>query len=395
MISERMKALVANSSAIRAMFEEGKLMAKKYGSENVYDFSIGNPNVEPPRIVEEAIIDVLKTNRPIDIHGYTNNAGDEGVRQKLAEHINKLHNTEYDYKNFVLSAGAAAAMNVIFKTLLNPGDEVIVFAPYFGEYLRYAGNYDGKVVEVRPNPDNFLPDLEDFRAKITSRTKAVILNTPNNPTGAVYPEDTIIKIAEILTQKQNEFNTSIYILSDEPYRDIVYGGVKLPFVPRYYKNTFVTFSYSKSLSLPGERIGYALINKGMDGFDDIAAGLNVATRILGFVNAPSIMQRVLPYCLGATVDISIYEKNMEIFYDMLKELGFECTRPGGAFYLFPKALIEDDKEFCGAAKEFRLLIVPGASFGYPGHFRAAYCVSRDTIVNSYDSFKKLAEKYRR
>lgn len=395
MVSEKMKLFSKNSSAIRAMFEEGKQMSKIYGSENVYDFSLGNPSVEPPQSVKNAIISVLENDSPNFVHGYTNNSGYEDVRQYVAYSTNQEFGTNYGIDNVIMTNGAAGGLNILFKTLLNPNDEVIVFAPFFGEYNAYVSNYDGKLIVVPPNTDTFQISFTTFESMINSKTKAVIINTPNNPTGVIYTEDTIKKLASILELKQKELGISIYLISDEPYRRLVYDNCTVPFVSKYYKNTFVAYSFSKSLSLPGERIGYLLANTDMDTFEEIVFALNVANRILGFVNAPSLFQRVLPLCMEEKTDISIYEKNRNLLYNMLTELGYECIKPSGAFYMFPKSLIADDKAFCTAAKEFRILSGAGSSFGCSGHFRLAYCVPTSIIENSYDSFQKLAKKYKR
>ncbi|MCJ7856514.1 pyridoxal phosphate-dependent aminotransferase [Lachnospiraceae bacterium NSJ-143] len=395
MVSEKMKTFMTGNSAIRAMFEEGKKMAKVYGSENVYDFSLGNPSVEPPKEVNEAAINILRTANPNSLHGYPNNSGYEDVRLHLALRSNSIHGTDYSEKNYVITTGAAAALNIILKVILDPGDEVIVFAPYFGEYNNYVKNYDGIVVPVMADLSTFQPDLSSFEQKLSDKTRAVIINTPNNPTGVVYSEETIKAISLILDNKSRQTGKPVYLISDEPYRELVYDNIKVPFVPDYYNNTFVAYSYSKSLSIPGERIGYVCVNSAADGFDEIVSCLNVANRILGFVNAPTIWQKVIPYCSDLSVDKSVYELNRKDLYSQLCGLGYECVKPQGAFYMFPKTLIPDDKEFCNAAKEFRLLIVPGSSFGCPGFCRISYCVSHDTVINSYESFKALKEKFSR
>jgi aspartate aminotransferase len=292
-----------------------------------------------------------------------------------------------------MTCGAAGGLNIIFKTLMNPGDEVITFAPYFGEYRAYTNNYDGNLVVVPSNTDTFEPNLEEFENKITSKTKIVIINSPNNPTGVIYSEEVIKSLANILNKKQKEFNSSIYLISDEPYREIVYDDIKIPYLLSYYNNSIIGYSYSKSLSLPGERIGYIVANSDLDDFDIFMQGLNVANRVLGFVNAPSLFQRVIARTLGAEVDVDIYKKNRDLLYNHLTKIGFSCVKPNGAFYLFPKSLIEDDVKFCQDAKKFNLLIVPGTAFGCPGHFRISYCVSYDKIENSLAAFDKLAELY--
>lgn len=393
MLSNRIKDLMVSSSAIRAMFEEGKRLASIYGEENVFDYSLGNPNAEPPETVKTTIIDILSEESPNLVHGYMNNSGYPDVRAKIASFTNKKYTLTLNENNIIMTCGAAGGLNIIFKTLLNPGDEIITFAPYFGEYKNYVNNYDGRLVIASSNLDDFQPDLKDLEAKITSRTKGVLINSPNNPTGAVYSEETIKALAEILTKKQEEFNTSIYLLADEPYKEIIYDGVKVPNILNYYNNSLVCYSYSKSLSLPGERIGYIIANNGLDYFDEFMQGLNVANRVIGFVNAPSLFQRVIARTLNSEVDVNVYKKNRDLLYNHLTKIGFSCVKPQGAFYLFPKSLIEDDVKFCEDAKKFNLLIVPGSAFGCPGHFRISYCVSYDKIEKSLAAFDKLAELY--
>ena len=390
MISKKMENMVANSSAIRAMFEEGNRLAGIYGAENVFDFSLGNPNVPAPEAVKKAIIHLLNEEDPVVLHGYTNsNAGYEDVRQAVAESLNGRFETNFSAKNITMTVGAAGGLNVI----LNPGDEVVVFAPYFGEYRSYVNNYDGVLVEVSPNTVDFQPKLDEFEEKITPKTRAVIVNTPNNPTGVVYSEETILKLAAIMEKKQKEFGTDIYLISDEPYRELAYDGVEVPYLTKYYNNTIVGYSYSKSLSLPGERIGYLVIPDEAADSENIISAANVATRILGFVNAPTLQQKVVKACLNEKTDLSFYDRNRETLYNGLKELGFECIKPEGAFYLFVKSPVADEKEFCAAAKKYNILVVPGSSFACPGYVRIAYCVSYETIVNSLPKFAELAKEY--
>ena len=395
MISKKMENMVANSSAIRAMFEEGNRLAKIYGAENVFDFSLGNPNVPAPESVKKAIIELLNEEDPVVLHGYTNsNAGYEDVRQAVAESLNKRFGTAFSSRNITMTVGAAGGLNVILKALLNPGDEVVVFAPYFGEYRSYVNNYDGVLVEVSPNTSDFQPKLDEFEGKITAKTRAVIVNTPNNPTGVVYSEETIKKMAAVMERKQEEFGTDIYLISDEPYRELAYDGVEVPYLTKYYANTIVGYSYSKSLSLPGERIGYLVIPDEAADSGNLISAVNVATRILGFVNAPTLQQKVVNACLDEKTDISFYNRNRETLYNGLKDLGFECIKPEGAFYLFVKSPSADEKEFCAAAKKYNILLVPGSSFGCPGYVRIAYCVAYETIVNSLPKFAELAEEYK-
>lgn len=394
MIAEKMKGMVANSSAIRAMFEEGNRLAEIYGAENVYDFSLGNPNVPAPQAVKQAMIELLDESDPVVLHGYTNsNSGYADVRQTVAESVNERFGTAFTGENIVMTVGAAGGLNVIFKTLLNPGDEVIAFAPYFGEYRSYTNNYDGVLVEISPNTENFQPKLEEFKEKITPKTKIVIVNTPNNPTGVVYSEETIRKMTEIMEAKQKEYGTDIYLISDEPYRELAYDGVEVPYLTKYYNNTIIGYSYSKSLSLPGERIGYLVIPDEVADSDDVKSAANVATRILGFVNAPTLQQKVVAKCINEKTDLTFYNRNRETLYNGLIDCGFECIKPQGAFYLFVKSPVENEKAFCEEAKKLHILMVPGSSFACPGYVRLAYCVSYETIVNSLPKFQELAKKY--
>lgn len=394
MISTSMVEFVKNSSVIREMFEEGKRLATIYGEENVYDFSLGNPSVAPPKEINEAIIDIVTNENIKLVHGYMNNSGYEEVRTTIAESINRKFQTDFMSNNIIMTVGAAGGLNVVFKTLLDNKDEVIAFAPYFGEYRSYVSNYQGTLVVVRPDTKDFQPDLHEFASKITKRTKAVIINSPNNPTGVVYSEEIINKIAHILEQKQKEYDKSIYLISDEPYRELVYNNIEVPYLTKYYKNTIVAYSFSKSLSLAGERIGYLVIPKEIDSFKDIVAAANVANRILGYVNAPSLMQRVVAKCIDVKIDIESYNKNRKLLYNSLTEYGYTVVKPEGAFYLFVKALEEDDIAFAKKAKKHNLLIVPGSSFACPGYCRIAYCVDYKKIVSSLPAFKKLAQEYK-
>lgn len=393
MISEKMKPYVKNNSAIRMMFEEGNRLRAKYGADKVFDFSLGNPSVPAPDSVREAIIELVNTTDPTVLHGYMSNAGFEDVRQTIAESLNRRFDTKFSAKNLIMTVGAASGLNVILKTILNPGEEVIVFAPYFLEYGAYVRNYDGVLVEISPDTTIFQPNLAEFEQKITPKTRAVIVNTPHNPTGVVYSEETIKKLSAILEAKQKEFGTVIYLISDEPYRELAYDGVEVPYLTKYYNNTVVGYSYSKSLSLPGERIGYLVIPDEADGSEELISAATIANRTLGCVNAPSLIQKVVAKCVDAKTDLAAYDKNRQTLYDGLKECGFECIKPQGAFYLFVKSPVEDEKAFCEAGKKYNILMVPGSSFACPGYVRLAYCVSYDTIVNSLPEFKKLAAEY--
>ena len=392
MIAEKMKGLVANSSAIRAMFEEGNRLAGIYGAENVFDFSLGNPNVPAPEAVKKAIEDLVENEDPLVLHGYTNsNSGYADVREAVAKSLNERFGTAFEGKNIIMTVGAAGGLNVILKTIINAGDEVLTFAPYFGEYRAYVNNFDGVLVEVSPNTVDFQPKLDEFEQKITPKTKAVIVNTPNNPTGVVYSEETIKKMAAIMEAKQKEYGTEIFLISDEPYRELVYDGAEVPYLTKYYDNTIVGYSYSKSLSLPGERIGYLVIPDEVADSEDMLSAANVANRILGFVNAPTLQQKIVKACLNEKTDISYYDRNREALYNGLKECGFDCIKPEGAFYLFVKSPVENEKEFCEAGKKYNILMVPGSSFACPGYVRLAYCVSPEMIKRSFPAFERLAE----
>ncbi len=392
MISKKMEGLVKGSSVIRAMFEEGKAMAAKYGPENVFDFSLGNPNVPAPAEVNEAIIDIVRNTDSVKLHGYMSNTGHDEVRAVIADHLNKEHGTAYGAGNIVMTVGAAGGLNVALKAILNPGDEVVAFAPYFGEYNNYVSNFDGKMVVITPDIETFQPNFAEFEQKLTNKTACVIVNSPNNPTGVIYSEDTLRKMSDILEKKQAEYGRTIYLITDEPYRELAYDGARVPWVPNFYRNTIVGYSYSKSLSLPGERIGYLVIPSEADDYEDLFAAAGVATRILGFVNAPSIMQLVIGKCVDAATDISYYERNRNTLYEGLTKLGFTCRKPEGAFYLFLRSPLPDEKEFVDLAKKHNILLVPGSTFMCSGFVRIAYCVSYETVTGSLPRFAELARE---
>jgi aspartate aminotransferase len=393
MISAKMIKLAQNNSAIRAMFEEGNKMAAQFGRENVYDFSLGNPNFPAPAAVKEAVIDIMNSMDSVAVHGYMSNAGFESTRKAVADSVNARFGTSFGVNNIIMSVGAAGGLNVALKTLLNPGDEVVAIAPYFVEYGNYVGNYDGVLVVVPPSPPDFQPDPEKLAACITPKTKAVIINSPNNPTGVVYSAETLTKMAAALEAKQKEFGTSIYIISDEPYRELAYDGTDVPYITKFYKNTLVCYSWSKSLSLPGERIGYIVVPDEIDEYPLIFDAACIATRVSGYVNAPSLQQLVVERCLNEKTDIGAYDANRKLLYNGLTDCGFTCVFPQGAFYMWVKSPADDDKAFSAAAKKYNILIVPGASFGCPGYVRIAYCVSKSMIERSLPAFKKLAEEY--
>ena len=392
MICERMIKLAEGGSAIRAMFEEGKRLAALYGAENVFDFSIGNPYFAPPEAVKDAIVDIITNDDPMSVHGYPANAGFPAVREAVAQSLNRRFGTNYNAGNIIMTVGAAGGLNVILRVLCNPGDEVMVISPYFFEYNNYIGNADAKVVVVPAAAENgFLPDLDAIAAAITPKTKAMILNNPNNPTGVIYPADMLKKLGELLEAKGKEYGTVIYLISDEPYRELAYDGAEVPWLPNCCKNTIVGYSWSKSLSLPGERIGYLVIPSDIVDAQLIFDAAVVANRMLGFVNAPSLMQLAVARCLDASTDIDAYDANRKLLYNGLHELGYECEYPAGAFYLWVKTPVAEP-EFVALAKKYTLLLVPGASFGCEGYVRLAYCVSGDMIKRSMASFAKLAEE---
>lgn len=397
MISKKIEVALAGSSAIRAMFIEGKEMAAKYGAENVYDFSLGNPATPAPQAFNDAVTELAKQAKDdkvsLELHGYMSNSGYPEVRQAIAENLNRRFGTDFDFHNVIMTVGAAGGLNIIFKTILDPEDEVIVFAPFFGEYRQYAANFDAKLVTVQPNLENFQPDLVDFEAKITEKTKAVIINTPNNPTGVVYSPATMEAIAEILEKKQKEIGHDIYLVSDEPYRELVYDGVQQDFFTKYYKNTIVGYSFSKSLSLPGERIGYVVVPNEASDAEDLLRGLEISNRTLGFVNAPSLMQKAVAMCLEEPTDVTYYDRNRKLLYESLTKLGFTCVKPEGAFYLWMKSPVENEEAFVAAGKKYNLLMVKGSAFGCGGYVRLAYCVSYEMIERSLPAFEKLAKEY--
>lgn len=393
MISEKMKPLVNNNSAIRAMFEEGKRLAAIHGAENVFDFSLGNPNVPAPQSVSQAICDILKEEESTFVHGYMSNAGFEDVRAAIAESLNRRFGTKFHQNNILMTVGAASGLNVILKTILNPGDEVIAFAPYFVEYGNYVRNYDGSLVVISPDRETFQPNLAEFQEKINAKTRGVIINTPNNPTGVVYSAETLTKMADILRAKEKEFGTAIVLISDEPYRELAYDGVEVPYVTKFYDDTVIGYSYSKSLSLPGERIGYLVIPDELKDSQEVFTAATIANRVLGSVNAPSLMQRVILRCVDEKVNLEAYDRNRNLLYNGLAEAGFECIKPEGAFYLFVKSPEADEKKFCDVCKKYNILVVPGSSFACPGYVRIAYCVSYEQIERALPGFKKVAEEY--
>ncbi len=395
MLSEKMLELGKKRSEIREIFEYGKKRGSEIGADKVFDFSIGNPNVPAPDFLRDTMIDLLTNEPPTKIHGYTSAQGDLSVRRVLADHINSKYGTDITADHFYLTAGAAASLSICCKALALPGDEFLTFAPYFPEYKVYVESAGASLSVIPVNTQDFQADIEKFEKTINKNTKAVIINSPNNPSGVVYSLDTIKKICSIMDKKSKEFAHVIYLISDEPYRELVYGDVEVAFLLNHYSNTFVCYSYSKSLSLPGERIGYVLVSNKMQDGEDVYAAVCGAGRALGYVCAPSLFQYLIARCIGRTSDISIYKKNRDILYSALKEMGYECAKPDGAFYLFVKALEPDAAAFCEKAKKHEILLVPGDGFGCPGYVRISYCVRTDQIEASLPAFKKLAAEYKK
>ena len=393
-IKNKYVALGKKPSAIRTLFEYGKVRKREIGEDNVFDFSIGNPNAPAPEVVKEAIIDLLNNDTSFHLHGYTSAVGDLKVRQAVASYLNETYNANTDERLIFISCGAMPALAVLFNCLINEGEEVIAFAPHWPDYKVLTDQAGGKLIQVKPETKNFYPDFDDLLEKINENTKVVILNSPNNPTGSVYDEQTIIRLSEILSDKEKEYGHPIFLVSDEPYRELIYDDMKYPFVTNYYHDSIVCYSFSKSLSLPGERIGYIAISKDCYSAYDLSAAIGGSARSLGYSCAPSLFQFVLPYCLGKTADMDFYKKNRDLLYKGLTDIGYEVIYPHGAFYLFMKALEEDDEHFSSVAKEMDLLIVPSKSFGYPGYIRVSYCVDEKTIINGLPVFKKLYDRYK-
>lgn len=394
MVSEEMYVLGTKKSTIRTIFEFGQKRAAEVGAENVFDFSLGNPNVPAPDFIRDAAVDILMHGDPTEVHGYTIAPGKPTVREALAADLKRRFGMEVTGKNLFMTAGAAASVTITFKALTEPGDEFVTFAPFFPEYRVFVEACGGKLVVVPAKTDDFQIDLTALERALTPQTKAVIVNSPNNPSGAVYRETTIRHLADLLRAKEQEYGHPIFIVADEPYREIVYDGASVPCIPLFYDNTIVCYSYSKSFSLPGERIGYIVVPDTAADFARIYGAIAGAARVLTHVNAPSLWQLVVARCAGKAADLSTYAKNAALLYDGLTALGFSCVRPQGAFYLFPQALEPDDAAFCRRAQEYDLLLVPGRDFGCPGYFRAAYCVRTKMIEKSLPRFEELAKSYK-
>ena len=393
MLSQNICNKINKSSWIRAMFEEGAKLRAIHGAENVYDFSLGNPDYEPPLEVKNAIKKYTLNEYP-GLHRYMSNAGYPEVREKIAKITSEESGLPVTQNHIIMTCGAAGGLNVVLKSILNPEDEVIVFSPYFVEYLFYIENFNGKPVIVPTDAHTFEPSLERLASHITAKCKAIIINSPNNPTGVVYSENTLKQIAALLKAKETEFNSEILVISDEPYSKIIYDQVEVPNILKIFKHSVIVNSYSKSLAIPGERIGYIAVNPLIDNVDLLINGMTFCNRTLGFVNAPSLFQKVVGDSLEAAVNTDEYKNRRDFLYSSLIELGYSCIKPQGAFYLFPQSLIPDDIEFAKRALKYNILIVPGSGFGCPGHFRLAYCVDFNSIKKSIPAFKALAEEFK-
>lgn len=388
--SEKIAGFIERSSWIRKMFEEGARLKKEHGAQNVFDFSLGNPNLDPTKSVKEAMIEAASVQTP-SIHGYMPNAGFPDVRAAVAKKISEDEQFKIGENEIVMTVGAGGGLNVVLKTILNPGDEIICPKPFFVEYVFYVDNHGGSAVQV-PTAADFSLDLKAIEEAFTPKTAAVLINSPNNPTGKVYTKTEIQGLADLIDRKGKEYGRSVVLISDEPYRGIVYDGIEVPSILNAYRNSIVVTSFSKDLSLAGERLGYIAMNPGMDDAALTMNGLVLSNRILGFVNAPGLMQRTVKNVLRQIVDVSVYKRRRDRLYDALTGFGYECTKPGGAFYLFPKSPIESDVDFAAHLQKKLILVVPGSGFFGPGHFRISYCASDETIEGSLAGFKEAIEE---
>ena len=381
-------------SEIRDLFEYGMKRKAEIGEENVYDFSIGNPSVPAPQCVSDAIKELVDTSDSISLHGYTSAQGDAMVRKTMADHLNKKYGAKISADNIYMTCGAAAALSIVMNACMQPGDECLVIKPYFPEYGVYIERSGAKVVEVDPEEKTLQIDIENVDKAINENTKAIVINSPNNPSGVVYKKDKIEALCELLKKKEEEYGHPIFIITDEPYRELIYDDIELPYLINYYDNTFSCYSFSKALSMPGERIGYVVVSPNIANYEDAYAAVCGSGRALGYVCAPSLWQKVVAKCVDATADISVYKKNRDLFYNSLTEMGFECVYPDGAFYLFVKAMEEDSRAFSDKCKEHEILVVPADSFGMPGYVRVSYCVETKQIEDALPAFKALAEEYK-
>lgn len=391
-ISKNVEAILTRSSFIRKMFEEGARLKAEHGADNVYDFSLGNPNLDPPEDFNKALSQTASL-KDQGLHGYMPNAGYPHVRETVANQVSQEQYADIKSDEIIMTCGAAGGLNVILKTILDPGDEVIVPAPYFVEYGFYTENHGGNLKSIQTKAD-FLLDIEAISNAIDTNTKAVLINSPNNPTGQVYSEENLSNLGSLLKTKSKELEKTIYLISDEPYRKIVFDGISVPSIFNSYRESIITSSYSKDLSIPGERIGFIAVNPEATFKKDLLNGMTLANRILGFVNAPALMQRVVGMLQGVGVDASVYERKRDVLCNGLSEFGYDFVKPSGTFYLFPKTPIKDDVAFVDALREELILAVPGSGFGAPGYFRIAFCVADETITNALPGFKKAIEKFK-
>jgi aspartate aminotransferase len=396
MLNEKNVGLGKVRSSIRELFEYGKKRKAEIGAENVFDFSLGNPSVPAPEDVKVALLDIIQNTDPVALHGYTSAQGDGEVRKVIADYTNERFGTTLSADNIYMTCGAAASLTVTLNALLNKGDEVITFAPFFPEYRVFVEHAGGKLVAVKGEEGTFQIDFNGFKAALNKNTKAVIINSPNNPSGVVYSEEGIVKLSKILKEHEKNTGNRVYLIADEPYRELVFDDcIKVPYIMNYYDDSIVCYSYSKSLSLPGERIGYIAVCNKMADSADVYAGVCGAGRALGFVCAPALFQQLVKRVYNKTSDISIYKRNRDVLCGALEEYGYTVVRPDGAFYLFVKALEKDAKAFAERAKKYELLVVAGDDFGCEGYVRISYCVSPDMIKRSLPAFKSLAESYKK
>ena len=393
MYSQQMYALGSKRSIIREIFEYAKVRSAEIGADKVFDFSLGNPNVPAPEAVKEALLDLIQNTDPVVLHGYTSAQGDFGVRDTIAKSLNRRFGTQLTANHLYMTVGAAASISICCRALSCPGDEFITFAPYFTEYQVFVECNGASLKVVPAREPDFQIDFEAFKALINERTKAVIINSPNNPSGVVYSEATIVTLCDLLREKSAEYGHPIYLITDEPYREIVYDGVQVPFLINYYDNCLVCYSFSKALSLPGERIGYVAVSNKMQDGEAIYAAVCGAGRALGYVCAPSLFQYLVGRCADLTSDMSFYRTNRDLLYNGLTEMGYSCVTPDGAFYLFVKSPEKDANAFFERAKKYELLLVPGDDFGCPGYVRIAYCVKTSLIQNALPAFRALAQEY--
>lgn len=380
-------------SVIRELFEYGKKRKAEIGEENVFDFSLGNPSVPAPEEVNEELVRLINNTNPVLLHGYTSAQGDAGVRSAIAEDLKKRFNAPVSANLIYMTCGAAASLCITLNAILNKGEEVITFAPFFPEYSVFTANAGGKLIACQSEEGTFQPDIEKFKVLLNKNTRAVIINSPNNPSGVVYTEQAVKALCKALDEHEKNTGNRVFLISDEPYRELVFGDIKVPFIMNYYTDSIVCYSFSKSLSLPGERIGYIAVNADMQDSGELYAGVCGAGRALGYVCAPNLFQQLVAKVLGKTADISVYKQNRDMLYNALTEYGYAAIKPDGAFYLFVKALEEDANAFAERAKQYELLVVPADSFGVKGYVRIAYCVSPDTVKRSLPAFKALADSY--